>query len=740
MNNKISKALKGDLAGGMTAAMLTLPSVIILGPVVFAALGTDYIPFAIVSGLFALCFSNLGASLYSGIPFIINGPSPISSIMLASALVVILENVKELASGPEIIPAALVLLFLVVFLSGVIQMLFGLLKLGFLAKYIPYPVLAGLLNGTAIRIILTQSRDILGLVPNFRFSGLSNLLSGFNPFTLTVGIVTLASIYISSKKIRKIPAPFTGILVGTVFYYLLKLAGLKSGLGPVIGKIHSVIPKPDYLVEFFRLPFKPGFLQLAYRLTPISLGIAVINSLRTQMAIVSIDSFTGERSNSDNELISQGIGNTIAAVFGGIASTGLGTSSMANYRYGGRTTVSKLTGSLMAFAVLMVLSRAISFFPMVVLSAVILMYGLTAFDPQTFNLIKRIITKRGKKRHISIDIAIITLVTVVFIFIGVFEAVGMGILISLLIFVFKMSKDIIRRDFTSAEVHSSVHRTQEEFEYLSEYGSNIRVLELDGALFFGTTDRLALFIDTVIKESIDYIILDFKRVSEVDSTGANILIQIKNRCARYGITLALSSITSKTAVGAFLRSIGVIDNIGSAKCFEKMDYALTWAEDRLIERYLGKYRYNIELSLSELTVMKSFTEQEIDILSKHLLKKIYKDGSLVFNQGDESDGIYFIIQGRARITFKNTRTGEEQRIGILSHDSFFGEISTLDGQPRSATVTADERLICYFMPKEYLLELEKKSPQMSYKLLTGISRGLSMRFRIANKIATDFQS
>ena len=139
--------LRGDVVGGTIATILALPEGIAFGALAFAPLGPEFLPFGAVAGLIALCFANLGAAPSGSVGIMHNGPLSLASLTLASAFVVILQNIGPAGS----VSTAIALLFLVVLMAGVLQVLFGVLELGDLAKYIPYPVTAGLMNGTAGR-------------------------------------------------------------------------------------------------------------------------------------------------------------------------------------------------------------------------------------------------------------------------------------------------------------------------------------------------------------------------------------------------------------------------------------------------------------------------------------------------------------------------------------------------------------------------------------------------------------
>ncbi len=714
---------KGDLIGGITGTVLMLPASLALGPLIFAALGPEHIPMGVVAGLISLCFTNVGSALIRGNPVIINGPSAVSSVMLAAALGAI---ARETGAEPH---GVIQLFFLLVFLSGLMQAGFGLLKMGHLAQYIPYPVMSGLLNGTAFTIVLSQAHNIIDL------GGLGSGLfsSAAEALPLVLAAVTVCGIIVGKKFLRSIPPPLTGMFAGVSAYLLVRVSGIPSESVRVIGRLQGGIPRPMNLAGLsYSSELDP--VQILMMLIPLALSIAVVNSLRTLITAVSVDSIAGERTDTNRELCGQGAGNMLSAVFGGISGAGLGSGSTTNYLYGGRSRWSKLAAAAGALSILLFFSPLISLLPKIILAAVILMFGLTAFDRWSLELVTRLRCGKCKTGHVWVDLLIMAAVAAILVGFGIFQAVAAGILISLVVFTVKMGKDIVRRDLTGADIQSSIHRSRDELNFLSKCGERIRILELDGALFFGTADKLAVYIDRIISQNApDYLILDLKRVSEIDSTGANILSQIRERCEKRGISLALSSLDKRSRLGSFLESLGIYEIFGKNIVFEKTDYALAWAEDSLIRARVSPPIMDRELALTDLGIFSDFDKLELRLISKHLIMKEFKPGETVFRWDDEPDGMYFILKGRMHVITGSGVSGH--RVGTLVAGAVFGEMSTIDGKPRSATVVAEGQAKCLFLAVDSMANIEKKRPGLAYKLILGITRELSMRFRIANRIA-----
>ena len=148
---------------------------------------------------------------------------------------------------------------------------------------------------------------------------------------------------------------------------------------------------------------------------------------------------------------------------------------------------------------LVFISPLIAKLPNVVLAGILVSLAFRAFDSWSFSLISRLFSKVGTVRLLLSDLSIVALVTAIMVVFGVFEAVGAGIFISVAFFVFRMGKDVIRRKYNGQRIRSNVQRSVEEINYLEKHGNRIMVFELEGPLFFGTSDSVAKVIDEIIQ-------------------------------------------------------------------------------------------------------------------------------------------------------------------------------------------------------------------------------------------------
>ncbi|NIS74380.1 MAG: hypothetical protein GTO08_03705, partial [Deltaproteobacteria bacterium] len=252
IKQKMPPHIKGDLMGSIAAAITTIPLSIGYGIIAFAPLGSEFIPIASLIGIYAAIFAGFLAPLFGGTHIQITCPNAPLTLILASFIATMAAKL-EIIDVPTRFTLIVGLASLCVLIAGTVQILFGALRLGNLVKYVPYPIESGFMNGIAFILISTQIKPFLGLSGKTSLLALVNDPSLIQPLTVLVGVATLAALFLSSRFIKSIPAPFIGLAAGTAVYYLLKSAAGIGTLGPVIGDISFRWPKPDTPLEFMRM-------------------------------------------------------------------------------------------------------------------------------------------------------------------------------------------------------------------------------------------------------------------------------------------------------------------------------------------------------------------------------------------------------------------------------------------------------------------------------------------------------
>jgi SulP family sulfate permease len=725
---------RGDVAGGVTSAMLAIPVSMGYGILALYPLGERYISYGLLAGLYSAIVVPIVALLLGADTPTMYAPRSVVAFLLSS---IVLHGLVRSRSGIVDlghISQVLTLVFFVVLVAGLFQALLGALRLGSLIQYIPSPVMAGFQNAAAVLILLSQLDPLLGFRGHVAPLSILGRLGSAQPLTLLVGVATALGMWNADRLSRKIPPAIMGLAVGSGVYYVIKGVGLGGHLGPTIGAVPRGVPSPAYLRDFWPVVTTPAMWPLFPSLITGALSLAIVASLDGLLCAKTVEGVTGARTRGNRTLLRLGLGNMAAACCGAISSgVNLG-SSFANYRSGGRTAASVLVATLTLLLAVLVLPPVIALIPRVVIAGLLLVVGVQLFDAWSIQIVKRMLGREFvHRKNMTLDLLVILLVATVAIAINLVVAVGIGVAITIFSFLFRMSRSAVRREYRGDVIRSRRTRDPVQMELLSRRGGAILILELEGPLFFGTAEELAGRVDAALREGVSHVVLDLKRVNEIDSTGARILLQIHHRMVKEGRQLLVSHADRSPRVAAFLLDMGVLTALTGQRVFHDTDRALEWAEDRLLASEQDGMSSGADYALERLDVLAGLGNAECDVLRGLLLRKSYRKGQTVFREGDESRELYIIVRGTASVKIRLSGADRENRLATFSAGTVFGEVALLDRQRRSATVEADEDLVCYVLAEDAFETLKREHGRIAITLLTNLGRELSRRLRGANR-------
>jgi sulfate permease, SulP family len=726
--------LRGDVMGGATAALLTIPVSMGYGLLALSPLGESYVSTAVLAGLYAPVAGCLIAVLLGANTTMIYSPRSIVTFLIGA---IILHNLVN-SSVPALRGASpstlLAMCFLLVFVAGGFQALFGLLRFGNLVKYIPAPVIAGFQNAAAILIFCSQLNAMFGFKHAVPVLSIPLNLDAAQPLTLVVGVITCTLILRGARITKLVPPTILGLLGGVATYYLFVLLGLRQHLGPVIGPIPTAVPAPHFLFEFGHIVVDPQFMQVAPLLVAGAASLAIVASLDGLLCARLVESDSGRRIQGNRELMRLGIGNMVSASFGGIANgINLG-SSFANHRTGARTPFSLVVHSGVILLAVVAFTSVIDYLPRVVIAAMLVAVAIQLVDRWTIQIVRKLVARDlTSAQSMLLDLLIIVIVAVVAVALDIVVAVVIGVAVTIMFFLFRMSKSVIRRSYRCDVVHSRKTREPALMNVLTEHGARILVLELEGPVFFGTAENLAAYLESAWADNVSYLILDVKRVNEIDSTGAKVLLLAHDRLTKEGKYLLLSSVPEQPPIANFLKDMGVTAALTRSRIFPDVDRAIEWAEEHLILSRLGDMEAGTEFPFARLDVFANMSEEELAIVKASLSRRVYGAGEVVFHEGDTSDELYTIAKGSASVRLRLSGSDRETRLITFSPGTVFGEVALLDREARSATVEADEELVCYVLTRSSFEMLTTEHPAVAIKLLTNLGREISGRLRRANR-------
>jgi MFS superfamily sulfate permease-like transporter/CRP-like cAMP-binding protein len=722
-------AIRNDAAGGLVSAALAIPLAVGYGMFAFVSFGDEYFASGARAGLLTAFIVAVVCVLAGDRSTTLYAPRITSTFFLGALLFQLVHSdAAFLRSGGT--PMVLVVFFFIILLGGALQFLFGLSRLGTVIKFTPHPVMAGFQNAAALLLFLVQLGNICGFPRNVPYTAVFRQLDAARPLSVLVAAVTGVTMWNAKKFLPKAPPMLVGLALGIALYYALTLLGFGAFLGPVIGTTTNAELTPSLIPNFGGLAHDGSVTEITSTILGGAVALALIASIDALLCARLIAAPGEVRVDGNRLLMRLGMGNFASSVFGGITGGINIGPSLVNRAFGGRRPASVLINAgaiLLAFSVLFPL---ITEMPRAVLSAVIMVIAIQHFDPWTLQMFRRVAARGIKQRaSIVLDLLVVLVVAVLSITINIVVAVFIGIAIAVLLFVLRMSRSNIRRSYRCDAVHSRKARTAGEMAVLEGKGSSILVMELEGALFFGSAERLANDIDAAMRKNIQSLVLDMRRVNDVDSTGAQILLSIGAGLTAQQRQLVLA-LNRKGETAVRLRDLGVLNAAGAA--FDDVDRAIEWAEDKLLGAELAAREADGEIPLREIGLLHAFKPADLAALETCLTARSYPKGSVVFAEGDPGEELFFLLRGAAS-AYLQQKGGADIRLVTFAPGTVFGELAILDAGPRSASIRADSDLHCAVLSRADFAALSQRAPDVAIKLLASLGRELSGRLRRANR-------
>ena len=378
-NLRLFANLRGDLFGGITASVVSLPLAIAFGVAAFVPLGPEYVAQGALAGLYAFIIAGFLASIFGGTPSQISGPTAPMAVVITAFIARFTMDAELANLGVSAAEALLLMVAATILLAGLFQIVLGVVGGGRLIKYIPFPVVSGIMNGIAVLIFLSQLRPFFGVDSSVSFISLITGQAGFNYVTIMVGGVTIIATVYAGRLIRLIPAALIGVGVGIAAYFIIGYIASPGLLQPqnnplIVGPIPSALPTPDKALAFINFAAEIPLFRWVYIIIP-ALTLSILASLDTLLTSVVADMATKTKHNSRRELIGQGIGNLGSALFGGLPAAGTTSVTMVNVNNGGRTRLSGVTNSISLLIVVLVLSPVVKWIPLSALAIINIVTG-----------------------------------------------------------------------------------------------------------------------------------------------------------------------------------------------------------------------------------------------------------------------------------------------------------------------------------------------------------------------------
>jgi anti-anti-sigma regulatory factor len=407
----------------------------------------------------------------------------------------------------------------------------------------------------------------------------------------------------------------------------------------------------------------------------------------------------------------------------------------AAYIAGARTRLAGLLGIASVACISALGATLIAVLPRVVIAALLTVTALRLFDRWTLQLFASVVAgDAARRKSYLLDLLIIVLVVVLTVTNHLVMAVAVGIGLAVGSFILRMSRSIVRRSYRCDVVHSRKTRNNEDNGILAQHGREIGVLELEGALFFGTADKLAHELERGFADGVRYAIVDLRRLNDFDTTAARLLMQLNDSALQRGRRISLSGLPPGSRLETFIRDCGLAAAIGRQHVFDDLPAAIEWAEDHLIADARAGAAAGGELALEAFDLMAGLEGNELEAIRRLFRRVEFGQGTVVFREGEDGGQMYLIARGSASVKLRQQEPGVPTRLVTFAPGTVFGELAVLDGGPRSATVEADAPLVCYALHGHDFERLKSEQPAIAIRLLTNLAGELGNRLRRANRI------
>jgi SulP family sulfate permease len=579
--------LRGDLLGGLTAGIVALPLALAFG--VSSGLGPS-------AGLYGAIFLSFFAALFGGTPTQISGPT---APMTAVSMVVIAAIISVHNGSVE---KALPYILAVFLLSGLLQILLGLVGIGKYIKYIPYPVVSGFMTAIGVIILITQILPVIGYdvkkdseyIEQFKPLAEEHLLEkilieeskegllvleDFEETIRRAGEVNEASIYEEALNLAKNSA--SGV-VGTLQTLPRAAGGINwielilalSTIAIIYGfkRITTAIPSTlvallvvsiaaiGFGIEYRSIQQIPeGFPVLQWSLFSdfsflgllpyvfTALTLALLGAIDSLLTSVVADNLTKTRHLPNKELIGQGIGNSVAALFGGIPGAGATIRTVVNIQSGGKTKLSGMVAAVVLLVILLILSPLASQIPAAVLAGILVTVGIGVMDYKGLKALKKIP---------KTEVAVMVVVLLLSVFWNLVYAVGVGLILASLFFMKKMG-DLATKDSRVAAV-SEEKAWKDETKLSASFKENVFIKHINGPLFFGFTSDF-VNISKQIPASAHVAIIRMDKVPYVDQSGLFALEDVLLDLNQQNIKTLIVGVQSQPKY--LMKTIGIIGKL-----------------------------------------------------------------------------------------------------------------------------------------------------------------------------------
>jgi len=730
MSRAVGKAPSwaAEAAGALNATASSLPFVLSFGFFAYGALGEGAARIGLSASLVAVVVGGAVMLLFSRAQLPIGSPSTSTSLILGGMVIAMLRDARLAPTSSDGLALLLAATSIVVVGSGLLMIALGLAGAGRLVRYVPRPVLAGFMNGVAILLVVSQLPPLLGLSPNaWAREGLRSL-AAWQMLPVAIACGTALLLGLIRRRWPKAPAAILA-MAGAGVVVALWQAHAEPGSAAAslqrVGTLALALPHADMLAPWLGAANWRVLGPHADTLVTTTIVLTLIGAMESVLNLAAVDEVISASADPDRELMALGAANVASGALGGLPLVYMRLRALATWSGGGRSRRSVWIGWALMGLVVVLGSPLLERLSTAVLAGVIVMLAWALADQWTGQLVRRW-WAGPRSPDVGWNIAVVALVCGVTLGWGFAMGVLAGMVVAVWIFVRAMNRQLVRARFTAATLPSRRVYGASDEKRLATLRERIVVLELEGALFFGSAERL-LEEAGRLPAGASTLILDLRRVSNVDASGAVTLAKVARQLGQRGIVMRLSGVRPGERHARALADHGVLGpGAGGLLAHPDLDRAVEAAERDALADDAARTP-GAAVPLTQCHLFDGLTASQSGSLVAVLRERRLDAGERLFRQGEPGRALYVLTAGS--ISILDPQRG--QRFVSFQPGMCLGETAVLDGGGRTGDAVADVPTVVHELDIDDFLGLQAMQPELAARVYRNLATHLSQRLRAA---------
>lgn len=695
LRSQIFPAISAGLVTGLVDVIIciSLAALIFRGDV--APFTANAIGFILIGCTTSVLITGLFSSYKGSISASQDTPAAIFALMAAGIM-----GSMASASPRDKFVSIVVAVGLTSVLTGIFFILLGHFKLGSLVRFLPYPVVGGFLAGTGW-LLFTGGIGVMSPIP-FSLANMGALFPADVVLHWLPGLILgCLLLWILSRYNHFLIVP--GFLFGTaiLFYAIAFFAQIPaqtlSAQGWLLGPFpEGSLLQPFTLAELTQIRWDAIFAQAGGMASILMIGVVAFLLNASGIELIVHQDF-----DLNHELRMLGFANILAGSMGGLVNYHTLGNTAINHRIGRGSRYTSWFTAMVCVIPLLFGASALSYIPRIALGVLLILLGLSLLYEWVY---------LSWFNFSRIEYVVIIMILIVIAVFGFLQGVASGIVAAVILFVISYSGvSVTRHALSGAELQSRVTRHPQQRKALNEQGEKTLILQLQGFIFFGTANKLLEHVRRRVEDlkqvPLQFLILDFAKVSGLDSTALLSFTKMKQVLQDRGITCLVTEPSAE-----ILKQLEKGGFVSKDSVFPDLDHGLECVEDKLLSAAGEQEQHDLSLK----DVFRQILPDEIHLndLFEFLEKKVVDTGEYLIRQDDEADHIYFVERGQVTAQLEYSDQAPV-RLETMKSGRVIGELGFYLGQKRTAAVVADEPSTVYFLSAQNLAYMEKNSPQVA---------------------------